>query len=183
MQSTPNNRPRKALAATGKCFVGAAIFLHFAFLISDVTHLTNLLNRREKLTESSVLRLWNSAADYYGSLTFSNRNFGFFAPKITSDWVVEMALSDATGRQSEHQFEILSKEMEFKAYAMLGHFAASDSRMDLLSRFWSARAMQSVPGTRKVEVKVSRRVLPSMAEHRAGKRVHKEQFYRTVFER
>lgn len=177
------DRLQKGLGLGAKGALGCAVVLHFAFVLSDVTHLTDFLNRRAKVSDNIVYKIWNTAADYYGSLTFANRNFGFFAPKISADWAVQVTLADAAGQESEYRFELPSAEMEFKAYAMLGHFAASDSRMDLLSRFWSARAMRHAPGTRKVEVQVSRRVLPSMEEYRGGARVRKEQFYRTTFER
>ncbi len=154
-----------------------AIAAHFLFILCEVTHLTGWMAR------TGSFRTFLALGEYYGALTFANRNFGFFAPEVTPDWNLRMTTTDEHGTRETFALTPTGREMEVKMYSMLGRFSESDDTMDLYARSWSVYAMNHVEDARKVEIEVTRNVLPSMAEYRAGARVSAQNFYRTVYER
>lgn len=160
-----------------RLLAATAIAAHFGFVLAEVTHLSTWL------AQSGRFRPFVIAAEYYSAVTFANRNFGFFAPTVTPDWNLRMRTTDASGTREEFSFALLGREMEVKMYSMLGRFSENDDTMDLFARSWSVYAMNHKPDARKVEIEVTRNVIPSMREYERGVRVSDQPFYRTTFER
>ncbi len=154
-----------------------AIAAHFLLILAEVTHLTGWMAR------SGSFRTFLAVSEYYSAVTFANRNFGFFAPAVTPDWNLRMTTTSGSGAQQEFALTPEGREMEVKMYSMLGRFSESDDTMDLFARSWSVYAMNHVQDARKVQIEVTRNVIPSMPEYRKGARVSAQNFYRTVYER
>jgi hypothetical protein len=176
-----SDRFRQRLVRSGRTALGllaaTAVAAHFALILLEVTHLTALT------AGSPTFRNLNAVGDYYSAVTFANRNWGFFAPEVTPDWNLSITTTDRGGHERPFRFATPSREMQVKMYSMMGRASETDDTSDLFARSWSVYAMNHVPGTRKVEVELTRNTIPSMAEYRAGARVGQRFFYRTVFER
>ncbi len=160
-----------------RLLAATAIAAHFLLILGEVTHLTGWMAATGRFR--SLLGL----GEYYSAVTFANRNFGFFAPSVTPDWNLRMITTDTSGAREEFSLSPVGREMEVKLYSMLGRFSENDDTMDLFARSWSVYAMNQVPRARKVEIEVTRNVIPSMREYEQGARVSEQPFYRTVFER
>jgi hypothetical protein len=156
--------------------IAAAIALHFFFIISVVTHLHDWLAQRPVLVVIPFLE------NYYSAVTFTNRNFGFFAPSVTSDWNVSLALTDANGLKQNLFFKPANREMQVRMYSLMGHFAETDTNMDLFARSWAVKAMNENPNVVRVDVEVTQNYIPTMSEYRRGRRIEPKPFYRTTFE-
>ena len=152
------------------------IGLHFFFVLSVVTHLHDWMGRQP------ALRVPYGLAHYYSAVTFTNRNFGFFAPRVTADWNVRLRLTDAAGRTRVERFTPRNREMAVKMYSMTGHFGGSDHSMDLFARSWALKAINENPGVVQVDVEVTQNRLPTMAEHRGGRGIEEELLYQTTFD-
>jgi hypothetical protein len=156
--------------------IGGLIGLHFFFVLSVVSHLHDWMGRHPRFA------LVSAATHYYSAVTFTNRNFGFFAPAVTPDWNVRLLLTDGSGRTREERFAPPNREMAIKMYSMTGHFGGSDTSMDLFARSWAVKALNAHPEAVRVDVEVMQNRLPSMAEYRQGRRIGQELLYRTTFE-
>lgn len=154
-----------------------ALAIHFSFILIVLLHLDDVMSHR------SNWRGTFSAVNSYSMVTFANRNFGFFAPGVTPDWNVDCTTFDEQGTGRAFAFLAEGGEMKVKMYSMLGHFAENDDTMDLFARSWAAYVMNARPGTVRVTIDVTRNVLPSMQEYREGRRITREPFYKTTFER
>ncbi|MBI4860009.1 MAG: HTTM domain-containing protein [Candidatus Riflebacteria bacterium] len=154
--------------------IGTGIAIHFFLILNVVTYLYEWINQRESLFLVSVLN------DYYGAVTFANRNFGFFAPEVTPDWVLTITLTDRQGRKRPYALRAPNSEMKLKMYAICGHFGETDDTMDLFARSWAARAITDNPGTVRVDVDVQRNNIPTMEEYRMGQRITQVPFYSTT---
>jgi hypothetical protein len=152
------------------------IALHFFFILSVVTHLHDHLGRRPLLLPITL------PTDYYSAITFTNRNFGFFAPSVTSDWNIQMTTTDTSGRKQQYTFNLPNREMKVKMYSMLGHFAESEDSMDLFARSWALKAMNENGDVTQVDVEITQNYIPTMKEYREGRRVEPQLFYRTTFD-
>ena len=161
---------------TKRRIAAAAIALHFFFVINVVTHLHDWTTRHAQLWPVAML------TNYYSAITFSNRNFGFFAPQVTGDWNLSMTMTDVHGRQRPFSFATPNSEMQFKLYSLLGHFTESDTAMDLFARSWALKAMNENRDVRRVDVVVTQNYIPTMKEWRDGKRIEPQLFYRTTFD-
>lgn len=159
---------------TKRRIAAAAIALHFFFVLDVVTHLHDWTTRH---AEPVAL-----LTTYYSAITFSNRNFGFFAPQVSGDWNLSMTMTDIRGRQRPFSFAAPNSEMRVKLYSLLGHFTESDTAMDLFARSWALKAMNENRDVRRVDVVVTQNTIPTMKEWRAGKRIEPQLFYRTTFD-
>ena len=153
-----------------------AIGLHFFLVLSVVTHLEEWMGKKPWLGPVVAL------IDYYSAVTFSNRNFGFFAPAVTSDWNLALTTTDASGRRQPYSLPIPNREMKVKMYSMLGHFQANEDTMDLFARSWAVRVMNEDSDVVQVDVEVTQNYIPSMKEYREGRRIEPKPFYRTTFD-
>jgi hypothetical protein len=167
----PNNKPSTIVSRVA----GVGVGLHFFFVLSVVTHLSDWHG------DQPAAAPLNSAMAYYDALTFSNRNFGFFAPEVTGDCIVELTETDRHGRSSRRKMAAAQREMQIKQYAMVGAFLASDDSMDLFARSWALNAVNRNPDLVQVDLEVRQNVLPSMAEYRAGMRIRARLLYQTTF--
>jgi len=158
-----------------RSIIGALIAVHFFFIISVASHLHDLLGKWPVFAPVTAL------TDYYSAITFANRNFGFFAPSVTSDWNTDFKLTSATGQVRRWALRLPNREMHVKMYSMIGHFGESDATMDLFARSWSVKAINENPGVVRVDVVVTQNYIPTMAEYRAGKRIQALPYYRTTF--
>jgi hypothetical protein len=156
--------------------IAGLIAAHFYFVLSVASHLHDWLGHHPRFN------LLTLATHYYSAVTFTNRNFGFFAPAVTPDWNVRLVLTDRAGRAREQRFAPPNREMAIKMYSMTGHFGGSDTSMDLFARSWAVKALNENPDAVRVDVEVMQNQLPSMAEYRAGRRIGQELLYRTTFE-
>jgi hypothetical protein len=154
----------------------AAIGLHFFFVLSVVTHLHDWMEHNRFLFPIATL------TNYYSAITFSNRNFGFFAPDVTADWNLSIIMTDTKGQQRPFSFVIPNSEMRVKRYSLLGHFAETNTSMDLFSRSWAIKAMNLNPDVVKVDVVVTQNYIPTMKEWARGRRIVPQHFYRTTFD-
>lgn len=135
----------------------------------------------DAIPDRSVLLPVVALSDFYSVVTFTNRNFGFFAPDVAADWTVKTTLFDAKGRSRPWSFRLPNREMEVRGYSMVGHFAEQSTSMDLFARSWAVHAMNENPDVVRVDIEVTWNVIPSMAEWRAGRRITSDPFYKTTF--
>ena len=156
--------------------VGVGISLHFLMILAVALHLD------ESMAEKPFWQPVLSIVNRYSTVTFANRNFGFFAPSVTPDWNVKMIVVTGSGHRRKYDFRLPSREMEVKMYSMLGHFGESDDTMDLFARSWAVYAMNDDPNIVRVEIEVTRNSIPSMSEYRNGKRTEPEPYYKTTFD-
>lgn len=155
--------------------VVAAIGAHFFFILSVATHLNGWIGQYHWLTPVTA------AIDYYSAVTFANRNFGFFAPNVSSDWGLEITLTDTTGRKRPYALVRPSREMELKVYSMIGHSSESADLADLFARSWALKAVNENPDVYRVDVVITQNHIPTMEEYRRGRRIDRELYYRTTF--
>jgi hypothetical protein len=169
--------------------IALAIGIHFFFVIAVATHLDEWIQSQSLLVPIAVLN------DYYSTITFTNRNFGFFAPDVTSDWNILLVLTDSRGQKRTYlplndkarkikpksSFATSNQEMNVKMYSMLGHFGRSRDMMDLFARSWALKAMNENPDVTQVDIEVTQNYIPTMNEYRQGKRIYSEFLYRTTF--
>jgi len=156
--------------------LGAAIAAHLFFVLLVVLHARDALDRVPALKPLAV------ASDFYGTVTFANRNFGFFAPEVPGDLVVRCTLVDADGGRRPWSFRAPNREMQIRLYSMTGHFAQLSDDMDLFARSWAVRAMNENPDVVRVEIDVAIHDVPTMAEFREGRRIVERPYYATSFE-
>ncbi len=156
---------------------GAAVALHLFFVLLVATHGRSLLARWP--AAGPVV----AASDLYESLTLANRNFGFFAPDVTGDFVVRCVLVDAKGLRRNWSFRPPNREMEVRLYSMTGHFSLDPDARDLFARSWAVRALNEDPDAVRVEIDVAQHVLPTMGEFRRGVRTVERAFYATSFDK
>ncbi len=156
--------------------VGLCIGLHFFFVLSVVTHLHDWLGKKRFWWPATAL------TDYYSAVTFTNRNFGFFAPSVTSDWDAHITITDGSGCTRVYSFHLPNREMQVKMYSMLGHFAETDDSEDLFARSWALKAVNENPGTRVVHIEITQNYIPTMQEYREGHRIEPRFFYRSTFD-
>jgi hypothetical protein len=152
------------------------IGLHFFFVISVATHLHDWMSRYPLLAPITI------PTYYYSAITFANRNFGFFAPQVHSDWNVRLTLTDRADHRHVEEFRPGTREMRVKLYSMTGHFTSNDDSMDLFARSWALKAMNENPNVVRVDVEVTQNRIPTMAEYRRGQRIGQEFLYRTRFD-
>ncbi len=153
-----------------------AIVFHFVMILVVVTHVN------DAIAATRWGRPVLAVVDLYSLVTFSNRNFGFFAPAVSPDWELEVMASASSGEEWAVPLPMPNREIEVKRYSMLGHFSEDDDTMDLFARSWAVYVMNSDPRVVKVDINVRRNRIPSMAEYRDGARVHPTPYYRTTFE-
>jgi hypothetical protein len=151
------------------------IGLHLFFIAAVVTHAYEWIGRQRWLAPLSV------AIDYYAEITFANRNFGFFAPSVTSDWNLELTLTDTAGRQRPYALVAPGREMQLKLYSMIGHGSESDDLSDLFARSWALKAVNENPDVNRVDVVITQNRIPTMGQYRHGDRVSRAPYYRTTF--
>ncbi len=173
--ATGASPPSHFVWSTKRRIIAVLIGLHFFFIIIVATHLYDVMSGWRFLTPVTAL------TDYYSAITFANRNFGFFAPSVTSDWNVRILLTSASGRVRPYAFILANREMHVKLYSMLGHFAEANSSMDLFARSWAVKAINENPDIVRVDVIVTQNYVPTMAEYRRGLRIKPLLFYRTTF--
>jgi hypothetical protein len=158
-----------------KVVVGLFIGLHFFFVAIVISHAYDwMLNR-------PGFALVAAAAEYYSSITFADRNFGFFAPTVNADWVVDISVTDDARRTHPYHFSLDNQEMRTKFYSMTGHFNESDDNMDLFARSWAVKIMNDDVHASRVDITVSQNQLPTMAEYARGRRIRATPIYRTTF--
>jgi hypothetical protein len=152
------------------CAVG--IGFHFFFILSVATHL------HEWMSKWVILAPITALTDYYTAITFANRDFGFFAPEVTSDWNTRFTLTDTKGGKRPYAFSLPTREMQVKMYSMLGHFTESD---DLFARSWALRVMNENQDVEQVDVEITQNYIPTMEGYRRGQRIAPHLIYRTTF--
>lgn len=151
------------------------IIIHFLIVIVTVSHLYEIINWKP-LSDSM---------DIYSSITYTNRNFGFFAPTVNEDFQVTFDMfkeNDTIG----YKFFLNEANVETKIRfsTMLWHFAEwnEDSQMDLYGRSWGVFCMNNDTAINKVIITVFKNYLPSMSEYRSGKRINSLLYYQTTLD-
>ena len=156
--------------------VSVGISLHFAMILFVVFHLD------DRMVKKPAWRPVVSLSSLYSTVTFANRNFGFFAPSVTPDWNLQITAVNDSGHRWRYSLRTPSREMQVKMYSMLGHFAEDNDTMDLFARSWAVHAMNDEPMIIRVDIDVTRNSIPSMSDYRNGKRTRPEPFYSTTFD-
>jgi hypothetical protein len=147
--------------------------VHFAFVAITVSHLYELLNCNPL---SSLINL-------YSSYTYTNRNFGFFAPTVNDDY--ELSLR-AYKKQDPFGHEVVihaaDTENRIRFLTMLWHFSEgnSKSQMDLFARSWGLYCMNTDSTVNQVVISVYKHLVPSMAAYSKGERISKILYYQTT---
>lgn len=158
-----------------KSAVRLLIFIHFLIILLTVSHL------HEKIRSKRIIQL----VDYYSALTYTNRNFGFFAPEVYGDLDVNFDLyADTSTLLRKVKFRASGTEMRARFYTLAGHFAESSqfTVMDLYARSWGVKLMNDNPDVNKVVVTVYQHVIPTMKAYRQGRRIEKEFYYTTTIQ-
>lgn len=164
------------MSRVSRSVVGVLIGLHFFFIVSVVTHLHDWMLVKPEFVPVA------QATEFYSVVTFNNRNFGFFAPEVSGDWVVTLTLTYQGGRVESKTLGHFNREMQVKTYSMIGHFQESPDTMDLFARSWALREFNARPTLARVDVIVEQNLIPTMAEYRQRKRLTREFVYRTTFD-
>ena len=158
-----------------KSLIAAAAAVHFAFVFSVVTH------AHDFMLHHAGFAIVTGLTEYYSAVTFANRNFGFFAPSVTSDWNVSIVARGRNMQPRETFFRASNREMAVKMYSLAGHFAETPDTMNLFARSWAVRVMNEQQAADRVDIVVTQNRIPTMAEYRRGVRITAEPFYRTTF--
>ena len=158
-----------------KKIIGLLIGLHLFFIVTVAVHLYDFMRRYSFFAPVTLV------IDYYSSVTFNSRNFGFFAPDVAGDWNVIMKLTDNKKNHSVRRFETTNREMKNKFYSMTGHFGSSDDSMDLFARSWALKIMNEMPEIIEVQVEVYENMIPTMKEYQKGKRISRKFLYSATF--
>lgn len=149
------------------------IIAHFSFVILTVSHLYTYI-------KNPVVSALN---EMYSAITYSNRCFGFFAPDVGSDLVVDMKMSD--GNRSL-PYSLLKNNFEVKTriYSLGGNFAQGNHRptMDLFAQSWGLKCLNENPGMKKVTVLVLSNVIPDIKSFSKGARITQDSVYITDVE-
>lgn len=154
-----------------KIFRRILFFSHFFLVTIVLTHLNELFVRNGFV--SNII-------DTYSSISYCNRNFGFFAPNVASD--LDLKMIAYTGQDSTHySFPIHSHEMNNRLYSLMGHFGESGIvSMDLFARSWGVYCMNQNPKVNKVHIIVYENQIPDLASYKNGQRVTKSFFYEST---
>lgn len=149
------------------------IVVHFLIVILTVSHLYELVN-------------WNpvkSLFEIYSSFTYTNRNFGFFAPTVNDDFSIDLiAFKNNQKIGQKILFNESNSENKIRLSTMLWHFAEgnSNSQMDLYARSWAIYCMNKDSLITSVKVSVYKNNIPTMKDFRLGKQISKTLYYQTT---
>jgi len=151
------------------------ITTHFLFVCITVSHLYELINWKPM----SVLM------ELYSSVSYTNRNFGFFAPTVNDDFNLKIRAfrkDDQNGH--DFLFYMPDSENRIRFSTMLWHFAEgnSPSQMDLYARSWAIYCMNKDSTIHKVVVSVYKNNIPMMNQCRIGKKISQALYYQTSFD-
>ena len=121
--------------------------------------------------------------EIYSSFTYTNRNFGFFAPTVNEDYslsAIAFKQNDSIGQNLS--FYLPNSENKIRFTTMLWHFSEgnSDSQMDLYARSWGVYYMNKDSTVKRVLISVYKNFIPSMEEYRKGKRIEQNLYYQTT---
>lgn len=156
-----------------KILIRFLIIFHFFLIFLTVSHL-------HKFITNPVLL---GANDAYSAITYTNRCFGFFAPEVGNDLVIQMNMSN---KQKSLPFHIRNDnfEMRTRLYSLTGHFAEDNqqSTMDLFARSWGVKCLNDNPDMEKVNIIVLQNNIPTMSEYAQGKRITQDTLYSTDVE-
>ncbi len=146
-------------------------FAHFFLVILVLTHINDLFD-----SNGVISKFINS----YSSISYCNRNFGFFAPNVASDLDLKMIAHRKTDSLS-YSFPVYSNEMKNRLYSLMGHFGESGIvSMDLFARSFGVYCMNQIPEVNKVHIVVYENQIPTMASYRNGERITKIFFYEST---
>ncbi len=149
------------------------IVLHFLAVIITVSHLYEMINW-------SPLTLM---MEIYSSLTYTNRNFGFFAPTVNDDFSLDI-IAYRNNEKNGHKFlfNIENTENKIRYATMLWHFAEgnSSSQMDLYAKSWGVYCMNKDNAITSILITIYKNKIPTMEDYRLGKRLSQELYYQTT---
>lgn len=149
------------------------IAIHFILIVNVATHL------QDWMTSRKILKPVTDSSNYYGTVTFTNRYFGFFAPTVASDWVVHLVLTNGAGQKQAETMQVTTREMQIKMYSMVGQ-SLSGPGLDACAKSWALRAARESKDIRRVEVDVSQNEIPTMEQFRDGERVQSQLVYKNT---
>ena len=152
------------------------IIIHFLFVLLTVSHVYELI----KYPPLSELM------EIYSSFTYTNRNFGFFAPTVNEDFTLSTIVfkhNDSIGQKLS--FYLPNSENKIRFTTMLWHFSEgnSDAQMDLYARSWAIYYMNKDNNNNAIDslvISVYKNFIPSMEEYRIGKRIEQNLYYQTT---
>lgn len=147
--------------------------IHFGFVLLTVSHLYEVINCNP-LSEITNL---------YSSYTYTNRNFGFFAPTVNEDYA--LTLKTFQTNDTVGHVVVLNQpnaENKIRYLTMLWHFTEgnSKSQMDLFARSWGLYCMNTDSTVNEVLISVYKHEVPTMEQFRQGKRITKKLYYQTT---
>lgn len=147
--------------------------MHFFIVVLTVSHLYELVNWKPM----------TSLFEIYSSFTYTNRNFGFFAPTVNDDFSIDLIVfknNQKTGKK--FLFNVPNTENKIRFSTMLWHFAEgnSNSQMDLYARSWAVYCMNKDKSITSVKINVYKNNIPTMEDFRLDKKVSKNLYYQTT---
>jgi hypothetical protein len=151
------------------------ITIHFLFVGITVSHLYELINWKP----ISVLM------ELYSSVSYTNRNFGFFAPTVNDDFNLKIRAFKKDDKIGHNfSFYMPDSENRIRFSTMLWHFAEgnSASQMDLYARSWAIYCMNKDTTIDKVIISVYKNNIPLINQCKMGKRISQALYYKTSFD-
>jgi len=147
--------------------------IHFAFVIITVSHIYELIHFQPV----------NSLINLYSSYTYTNRNFGFFAPTVNDDYELSLRAfkeKDTVGHQVA--LHAADRENRIRFLTMLWHFSEgiSISQMELFVESWGLYCMNTDSAVSQVLISVYKHEVPTMEGYRRGERISKKLYYQTT---
>lgn len=147
--------------------------IHFAFAAVTVSHLYELIHCPPV----------NSLINLYSSYTYTNRNFGFFAPTVNDDYELSLRAFNAQDTLG-HEVSLNASDTEnrIRFLTMLWHFSEgnSKSQMDLFARSWGLYCMNNDSTVNQVLIAVYKHEVPAMTAYKNGERISKNLYYQTT---
>ncbi|HWN42834.1 MAG TPA: hypothetical protein VNW71_11470 [Thermoanaerobaculia bacterium] len=118
----------------------------------------------------------------YGEYTGASSDYSFFSPAVGSQVRVRLLRTDASGARQEIHLRTPNREVNFRIGSMLLSAMKISEIRTPMARSWAALVLRSSSEATKVDVVAEFYSLPSMAEHRSGRRGIWKEIYRGEFE-
>jgi hypothetical protein len=105
----------------------------------------------------------------YGEYSGSNNGYGFFAPSVASPWDLRFSLYTEDGGSVEGAMPDANREVRLRVGTVLGSLSEEGLR-EAVTASLAARCFTEHPDARLINAHVHVLHIPTMAEHRAGRR-------------
>jgi hypothetical protein len=124
--------------------------------------------------------------EIYSSISYTNRQFGFFAPTVNDDFTLSLRVFKNTSDTVGDQFYLTgsNSEKRIRLSTMLWHFAEGNNnvQMDLYARSWGVYCMNNNKAINKVIISIYKNYIPTMSEYEKGRKPNQTLYYQTTIE-